>query len=554
MIGPSTRRGRLLAVVAAVAVASTAVGWFAGQRIESPAEIAARTAPPTPSLITVPVESRVLSSTVIVRGTVTFDEQTQISVSGSTVEGTAIITRVPLQPGDVLTEGDVIVEVSGRPVVALQGELPVFRNLTPGLDGPDVTQLEAALVRLGYDPGTVDTVYDAATEAAVEQFFRDLGYQPNLPTFDATSTLEAAQDRVRGAQESLRIAEEASNDAGVAGSTRLQLDRAVAAAEQELAIASGQSTIARTEAAEAVAAAANDYAIDSTAENAARLRSAQAAEIVVNRQQDLAINDATAQLQIARALRNEGLDDGSADGAKRQLTDAREELADAIADRDRLDSQIGVSFPASELVFLPTLPREIQSVTAKPGAGIDGPVMTVSGSGVIIDSAVSATDRRLISVGLEALVEDDTLGISVPATITFIADNPGGAASSDRYAMRLEPLADLPEEAFNQNLRVSIPIESTGGEVLAVPLAALSAGPDGSARVEVERVNSAGDDGDSDDGDSATEFVPVTTGLRAEGYVEIAGSRGGSLHAGDNVVVGRDLQLPASVESTDTDE
>ncbi len=538
------QRTRLLAVVAAVAVGSTAVGWIAGQRITSPAEIAAETAPPTPSLITVPVESRVLSSTVIVRGTVTFDEQTDISVTGSAAAGaaSAVVTRVPLQPGDQLTEGDVIVEVSGRPVIALQGELPVFRNLTPGLTGPDVAQLEAALVRLGYDPGTVDTDYDKATEGAVEQLFRDLGYAPAGPSLDAIATLEAAQARVRGALESLRIAEDAAASAGVANSTRLQLDRSVSAAEQQLAIVSGQSAIARTQAAEAVAAAQNAYAIDPSAENAALLRDAQAGEIVVNRQQDLEINDATAQLEIARALRNEGLDNGDdTEGARRRVEDANQELSDAQADVVRLDAQIGISLLAAELVFLPTLPREVQSVAVTPGDALDGPVMTVSGSGIVIDSAVSVSDRNLITVGLDAVVEDETLGVSARATIVSIAETPGGTASNDRYAMRLEPIDALPQEAFNQSLRVSIPIETTGGEVLAVPLAALSAGPDGTARVEVER----------DDG--TTEFLPVTTGLRAEGYVEIAVGRDLVLSPGDRVVVGRDLQLPA-LDDAEPDE
>ena len=90
------RRTKLLAIIAAVAVGSTAVGWVAGQRIKSPADIAAETAPPEPSLITVPVERRVLSSTVITRGTVGFDEQTEIRVSASSAgDSNPIVTRLP---------------------------------------------------------------------------------------------------------------------------------------------------------------------------------------------------------------------------------------------------------------------------------------------------------------------------------------------------------------------------------------------------------------------------------------------------------------------------
>ena len=54
-------------------VGGTALGaWYMGSRIQSPAEMAARTAPPEPSPILVPVESRVLSSDVVTRGTVRF--------------------------------------------------------------------------------------------------------------------------------------------------------------------------------------------------------------------------------------------------------------------------------------------------------------------------------------------------------------------------------------------------------------------------------------------------------------------------------------------------
>lgn len=106
--------------------------------------------------------------------------------------------------------------------------------------------------------------------------------------------------------------------------------------------------------------------------------------------------------------------------------------------------------------------------------------------------------------------------------------------------MRLTPTEDLPEEAFRQSLRVTIPISSTGGEVLAVPLAAVSAGADGRSRVELER------------GDGETELVTVTTGLAADGFVEID-PVGADIDAGDRVVVGRDLLLPSSDDGEEGD-
>jgi hypothetical protein len=79
-----------------------------------------------------------------------------------------------------------------------------------------------------------------------------------------------------------------------------------------------------------------------------------------------------------------------------------------------------------------------------------------------------------------------------------------------------------------KNVKVVIPIESTEGEVLAVPAAALSAVADGSVRVEVETAP------------GVTEFVTVVPGLAAGGLVEIT-PVDGDLAAGDRVVVGQEF-------------
>lgn len=91
-------RRAILAIVAAVSVLSAGIGWVAGQRIKSPAEIAADQQPPDPSLITVPVERRVLSQNVVVRGTVRSSDAVELAVSST--EGSTIITRLVKASGD----------------------------------------------------------------------------------------------------------------------------------------------------------------------------------------------------------------------------------------------------------------------------------------------------------------------------------------------------------------------------------------------------------------------------------------------------------------------
>ncbi len=226
-------RRRALAVIAAVALIAAGVGWFAGQRIKSPAEIAAATEAPEASLITVPVEERELSTSVVIRGQVEFDDVAEIPVNPS-AEGSTIITNVPLAVGEDLIEGAVAVEVAGRPLLVLEGELPVFRPLAPGVEGPDVRQLEEALTRLGYNAGQVDEVFDNNTEEAIAAFYRAAGYSPNEPTSDELAQLQAARDRVRSANTQLTQIQTDSASGGVSESTRLSLDQQVRQAENFL--------------------------------------------------------------------------------------------------------------------------------------------------------------------------------------------------------------------------------------------------------------------------------------------------------------------------------
>jgi Putative peptidoglycan binding domain len=179
----------ILGVVGGMALGA----WYMGSRIQSPAEVAARTAAPEPSLILVPVESRVLSTDVVTRGTVRFGLPQPISIAPSTVKGgIGLISSLP-RPNTQFGEGEVILSASGRPVFVLGGAAPAFRDMAPGTSGGDVRQLEEALARLGFDPGTVDGNYDQKTSAAVECMYKKAGWDPFAPTREqraAVATLE----------------------------------------------------------------------------------------------------------------------------------------------------------------------------------------------------------------------------------------------------------------------------------------------------------------------------------------------------------------------------
>ena len=52
--------------------------------------------------------------------------------------------------GQVISQGHVLYRVNGSPVVLLHGSTPAYRTLSAGASGPDVAELNADLVALGY--------------------------------------------------------------------------------------------------------------------------------------------------------------------------------------------------------------------------------------------------------------------------------------------------------------------------------------------------------------------------------------------------------------------
>ena len=83
------RSKRTVIIALGLAVGLALLAWLVGQSIKSPAQIAAETSAPDASAITVPVEKRVLSSEVIVRGTVRYGSPQPVVLATSNVKAAA---------------------------------------------------------------------------------------------------------------------------------------------------------------------------------------------------------------------------------------------------------------------------------------------------------------------------------------------------------------------------------------------------------------------------------------------------------------------------------
>jgi hypothetical protein len=125
---------------------------------------------------------------------------------------------------------------------------------------------------------------------------------------------------------------------------------------------------------------------------------------------------------------------------------------------------------------------------------------------------------------MRVAIDEAELGIKATGVVDRVANTPG-TDGVDGFHIYLEVLVDETSTALEGfSLRLTIPIESTGGTVMAVPLSALSLAPDGTSRVQVDK-------------DGTLEFIVVEPGLSADGFVEVT-SIDGALAPGQLVVIG----------------
>jgi len=99
---------------------------------------------------------------------------------GSAGGSSGTLTWLPAV-GQVIRQGQVLYRVSGGPVVLLYGSVPSYEDLSEGMTGADVTELNTDLVKLGYasaaalGPRSGWNYFSAETAFALEQLQSKLG-------------------------------------------------------------------------------------------------------------------------------------------------------------------------------------------------------------------------------------------------------------------------------------------------------------------------------------------------------------------------------------------
>lgn len=496
-------RKRIVAMCGILLLMAVMAGgaWFAGGRIVSPAEAAARTAPPTPSPILVPVEKRVLSTEIITRGTARFGTPQPIALAPSSLKtnSAGLLTTLPL-PNTQFKEGDVLFTASGRPVMALQGKTPAYRDLVPGTSGADVLELEQALQRLGFDPGEVDGKYDEKTSAAVSAWYKAKGYEPFGPTPEQQAKVRALE-------------------ATLGDAIKAKLAASTLAASAELAVKNARL---KASLAERTANADISTKIADQALIALDPKSLQMARVAADAKVDIARSAVESAKLDGQAAVRAALDAQKMAQFDLKLTTERE--AQAKTEWQNAVRRLGVSVPLDEIVFIPSMPVRVEQVTGIVGGTASGPILSVTDNQLIIDSSLPLASAPLVKPGMEVAIDEPSLGYKAKGVVETVAPTPG-TRGVDGYhfyfAVRVGE-TNIPLQGFS--LRLTMPTKSTGGAVTAVPLSALSLAADGTSRVQVQK-------------NGQLEYVTVEPGMVAEGYAEVKPIKG-SLQPGQLVVVG----------------
>lgn len=586
----SLKRSRRAIGIFVVAATTGFAGYLAGQGLNE-GKAAPTNDRPEPSLIGAPVELRPMEATIVIAGQVQVANSSVVALSGqASQDGQMILTRLPTSGG--LDEGDSFAELSGRPIVAYQGTVPVYRDMGWGDQGSDVAQLEAALERLGHEPGSVDGIFDDNTSAAVARLYEELGV-PLPVTERFAEEIAEAETALAVATSEFQLADQAATDTNAPGAlaARQELAEAEAAlpvvqsqAARSVDLARRQTELAeqalgfrRTDLGDAAAALSTaeapgainpstgdpytptevsairhqrDQAILDVTQAENDLAAAKAAQQSTSEQGALAVQAAQHRVDLARA----SLGAFNTVNLNQRLSDAGSAVYEAQLIVDKLRTRARATVLASEAVFVSSLPTRFVAAELHLGDVIQPSAQLgrIEGSSSAeIVGRISQADRAQVKEGAVVRVRlrsDPTTVFS--ATIREIrgsstepsdGEPDDAAATNDSVAAseQVDAFVELDDPAaldaiLDEQLLLEIVVASSPGEVLSVPVAAVVTTADGAAFVEVIGA------------DSSATSIPVSTGIVAGGFVQIEPQVSGALQPGDMVVVGRDFRALTS--------
>lgn len=518
-----TRRWRLAAGLASAVALLIALVVAAGMAT-NPRQAMLDAREPEPASLSATVERRQLTDVLVLPGRVGAESVVAITVPPGG-DGAALVTLAPPPAGHEVDAGALMAAISGRPLIALPGPLPAYRDLRPGDRGDDVAQLQRALAAVGI-PTEDDGVYGAATAESVSHLYERLGFAPALSSADAPDLLREAQEEVARARADLRAtehdhtdaAEDAAREAGAA-------EAAVRAAREQVASAgtSGDGLI-EVAAAELVAAErrrdrlAADPDASEDERDAAEVGVVRAKTALADARTSAAtmLAEARASLEAAEAAAarlRRTTDDGAVVAARAAVEQAEQRAA-------RVRATTGAMLPRDEVAFLPALPALVASSTGEVGSSPpeDEPLITLTTGALVVHSDVEQHELDLLDLGMLAEVAGNLGEEGNHAALTELTPRDSGGARAV-----FTPVDPLPADLAGRPVQVTVTRVATDGEVLAVPVTALRTNADGTTSLVMATPL-----------DDEPDVRPVEVGVVAGGWAEVSGA---DVAAGDRVVI-----------------
>jgi hypothetical protein len=183
----------------------------------------------------VKVKRQELSAMVSEAGILTYRAQPDGSPYSVIKQARGIYTKLP-SVGEVIPQGHVLYRVNDRPVVLLYGATPAYGTLSAGSSGPDVAELNADLVALGYATSSQlspsSSLFGSATATALEKLQAARGVTQTGTLTLGQAVFEPAAVRVTTVSAQLGGGTQAGQTVMQATSTTRQVQVALDASQQ----------------------------------------------------------------------------------------------------------------------------------------------------------------------------------------------------------------------------------------------------------------------------------------------------------------------------------
>jgi hypothetical protein len=497
-----------------------------------------------------------------------------------------VVTYVPKE-GTVISFGELLFAIDNKPVILLEGTTPFYRTLDLNSNpGPDVLQLEEALIYLGYaaEDFVSDETFDEVTSKMLNSLYIDYGIETKS---DITPVEQVVINLKEAEVESI---EKIIDDGGISkvfvDDKKKQLDDLIensSVSTAELNDKKKKLDDAKEAATEESAAwqvannLVDDYYVQITLlqdltnpKTNAKSSSEREDEIKVyedlieeqKRIRDLEKGkesgiDATEALAIETAQKaydeelqvyNQGISATDAlaiETAQKAYDDALDEynngvdqvseLAKAKEELEelRLSSRSETFSPTNAYASETSLIVGSYINEVGSAVGLNSPLYNISSIGIEVVFQVDATDQETVSLGDRVEIELPT-DERVPTVISFIDQVVTQTQAGEFIEVTLEVLNPEEIETYDQApVKVFVITEISAG-VLYVPVNALLALAEGGYALEVYEgeVETGTFNGESG---VDTNYIAVEIGVFTDGFVEVKGN----ISEGQLVVVPR---------------